>query len=100
MAHPLGGCGVPPIGIKTPTMGLDNHNNLDGDKIKVDIEGGGQTYTRNFEQASYMAQITAPMLLRADREGGLTWVILDVPTTMTARSTHGSMPAGPLLLAS
>jgi hypothetical protein len=65
-------------------------------KIKEGIEGGedGCTHTRNFERASYVAQIAPLMLPRGQwREGGgMMRVVLDAgPATMTAR-VRGSTP--------
>jgi hypothetical protein len=39
-------------------------------------------YARNFERALFLAQIMPPMLTRVQQGGGLTWVVLNVPTTM------------------
>ncbi len=51
-------------GVRTPTTGLDDHCNPDGEKIKEGIEGGedGRTHARDYERASYVAQIAPPML--------------------------------------
>ncbi len=52
-------------GVGTPTTGLDDHCNPDGEKNREGIEGGedGHTHARNFERASYVAQIALHMLL-------------------------------------
>ncbi len=51
-------------GVGTPTTGLDNHCNPNGEKMEEGIEGGeeGHTHACNLERASYVAQITPPML--------------------------------------
>ncbi len=51
-------------GVGTPTTGLDDHRDPDGEKIEEGIEGGedGRTHARDFERASYVAQIAPPML--------------------------------------
>ncbi len=60
-------------GVGTPTTGLEDHRDLNGEKIKERIEGGEDrcTHARDFKQALYVAHIVPLMLLRVQRrEGG------------------------------
>jgi hypothetical protein len=52
-------------GVGTPTTGLDDNRDPDGEKIEQGIEGGedGRTHAPNFKWASYVVQIVLPMLL-------------------------------------
>jgi hypothetical protein len=56
-------------GVGTPTMGLDDHRNPDGEKIKEGIEGG-EDERCYFERASYVARIAPPMPPRGQRRKG------------------------------
>jgi len=60
-------------GVGTPTTGLDDHRDPDGEKIEEGIEGGedGRTHAREFERAPYVAQIAPPMLPRGRRREGV-----------------------------
>ncbi len=51
-------------GVGTPTTGLDNHRNPNGEKIKEGIEGGEdrRTHACDFERVLYVARIAPPML--------------------------------------
>jgi hypothetical protein len=60
-------------GVRTPTTGLDNHRNPDGEKIEEGIEGWEDrcTHTRDFERALYVVQIGPPMLPRGQQREGV-----------------------------
>jgi hypothetical protein len=65
-------------GVGTPTMGLDDHRNPDGEKIEEGIEGG-EDERRDFERASYVARIAPPMPPRGLRRKGVDQCRLSSP---------------------
>jgi hypothetical protein len=65
-------------GVRTPTMGPDDHRDPDGEKIKEGIEGG-EDRRCNFEWASCVARIAPPMLPRGGWKKGVDQCGLSSP---------------------